>query len=50
MRKLFLICSALLLACSSDHGVRWMEGSFTQVLKAAGQQQKPILVDFYSDT
>ena len=50
MRKLLVAMAAMLLACSSDQGVAWKQGSFTQVVDAAREQNKPILVDFYSDT
>lgn len=50
MKKLFLIFAAFLFACSSNVGVNWMRDDFKLALDAAREQNKPILVDFYSDT
>jgi hypothetical protein len=50
MKKLFIIVTVALFACSSNVGVNWMRGDFKLALDAAREQNKPILVDFYSDT
>ncbi len=50
MKKLFLLFAVFLFACSSDVGVNWLRGDFRLALDAAREQNKPILVDFYSDT
>ena len=50
MKKLIFVTTALLFACSSDQGVNWLRGSFTDALETARTENKPILVDFYSDT
>lgn len=50
MKKLVLLGVAFLFACSSNTGVNWMRGDFRPALDAAREQNKPILVDFYSDT
>jgi len=50
MKRLFLLFTAFLLACSSNVGVNWMRGDFRLALDAAREQNKPIMVDFDSDT
>jgi hypothetical protein len=50
MKKLFILFTAFLFVCSSNTGVNWMSGDFKLALDAAREQNKPILVDFYSDT
>jgi hypothetical protein len=50
LKKTIYIIAALLFGCSSNTGVQWLGGDFTQALDAAQEQNKPVLVDFYSDT
>lgn len=50
MKKIFLFFAALLCACSPEYKVNWMTGSWPAALDAARRQNKPIMVDFYSDT
>jgi hypothetical protein len=50
MKKMLFIVTITLLSCSADRSVRWLGGSFTEALETASALQKPILIDFYSDT
>ncbi|MBN1561841.1 hypothetical protein JW998_16440 [candidate division KSB1 bacterium] len=50
MKKIFFVLTMTIVVCASRHEVHWLRGSFTEALDAASTQQKPILVDFYSDT
>lgn len=50
MKKILLSLVLVLFSCSSNVGVNWVRGDFKLALKAAREQNKPILVDFYSDT
>ena len=53
MKKIFIFVALLGLgACTSTntYKVSWVSGSLQQVLEMAQEQNKPVLVDFYSDT
>ena len=50
LKKTIYIIAALLFGCSSNTGVQWLNGDFVQALDVAQESDKPILVDFYSDT
>jgi len=51
MKKYILFFAIITLsACTGDHKVHWVDSSFTQALDLAREQNKPILVDFFSPT
>lgn len=50
MKKIFVVFGVMLLTCSQQHKVDWLRGPFTHALDVAREQNRPILVDFYSDT
>lgn len=50
MRKIFILIGFMLMSCSQPHSVEWLRGSFTHALNTARDLNKPVLVDFYSDT
>jgi len=47
MSQLVLLLAA---AALSDGGVKFLDGSFDDALKAAGKAEKLVFVDFYTDT
>lgn len=47
---LMVILVGILVSCTSDTSVQWIEGTFSDALQQAELENKPVLVDFYSPT
>jgi|GEM_PF-2214199 len=50
MKKVILVVALIALGCGFVQGGGFFSGSFEDALQAAGELNKPILVDFYSNT
>ena len=52
MKKMFWVAGILLMlaACSRQHDVTFFSGNLAEALTALGQQNKSVLVFFYSST